>query len=975
MRSTGLMLGTCFAITVLASGTVRAQGPEDRDSAANQTAGVVRVEVASVAARPLAPLAVLLGRIPGSLIATTNGRPGATPDVGLRVGGLGGHGAPLILIDGVVADNGVLGINPADIERVEVLRGAAAAALYGARAGDGVIMITSRLRRADRTTVTVRSELAASDVERRVPQPRQTMLLTDSRGGRYCIVVPDQPLCARTIDWATELARINGHPEDTVATPASLVVDPTRPMTTELLANRFQVTPWPGRTYNHSRQALARSGAVSRSEVDWAGPLGDLDVHGSLSLLTQPGALRFVEGYRRYTARLNVGRRIGRFWTVALSGFGSRESDAAQGAYESALSSTILQPPVSDLLARDSLGRPYARTTLLGLSGPLVINPPTLMNVLLGRPEHSRTTRYSVALFSRFAPAAWLETEARASLDRVGFSQIREYDGLGRGGSGLLLDYGTWSRSVAISLGATVRRPLGEAIRTTSSVMMERRQHDQRGRWTSLSPTTLETRPSAGYLNLAVSTNLTLHDRYVLDAAIRRDSRSLGDLAPEWETSGRVGAAWQASREAWWPAVGPISDVVVRASYGSAGGWPNRPLLHEALPLPSAVPGVRLEPVRETEIQVGTDFRLMRALAVRLRYAVADQSDGTFVADGLGDVLEVAGTTESRTWELSATAPLISRRDLEWSVTVGYDRLRSTISGLRIPPFSYGAEQMFLANPGERFGAIYGRRFISSCAELPPAFRAACGGPGTQFQVNDDGFVVWTGGFGWNEGITRNLWGTSLPGSSAPWGVPLNWGAPILLRDTMCIASPSATCPAGIVRLGTGLPEWQLSVSTSLRWRRVTLFALAQGSFGREVWNRARHWNYLQLLSAESDQAGRSAETAKPSGYYWRGAPPDAPGYGGLYDYLTPNSHFVESTSYVKLRELAITLDVGSVAGLGEWSVSLTGRNLATLTDYRGYDPEVPFTRADSYLGDLSATDDLAFPNLRTVGISLAVRF
>lgn len=85
----------------------------------------------------------LKGKIAGAHFYTTNNSPGSDPIIRIRGGSsINGSNEPLILIDGV--DRGLGGINPNDIESVEVLKDATAAAIYGARASNGVVLITTK---------------------------------------------------------------------------------------------------------------------------------------------------------------------------------------------------------------------------------------------------------------------------------------------------------------------------------------------------------------------------------------------------------------------------------------------------------------------------------------------------------------------------------------------------------------------------------------------------------------------------------------------------------------------------------------------------------------------------------------------------------------------------------------------------------------------------------------------------------------
>lgn len=88
------------------------------------------------------PLQAMQGQLPGVNIASESGRPGSGMKVTIRGLGTTGNAAPLYLIDGVGGDPATL--NPADIESIDVLKDAASAAIYGAQAANGVVLITTR---------------------------------------------------------------------------------------------------------------------------------------------------------------------------------------------------------------------------------------------------------------------------------------------------------------------------------------------------------------------------------------------------------------------------------------------------------------------------------------------------------------------------------------------------------------------------------------------------------------------------------------------------------------------------------------------------------------------------------------------------------------------------------------------------------------------------------------------------------------
>ncbi|MEZ5106954.1 MAG: SusC/RagA family TonB-linked outer membrane protein [Draconibacterium sp.] len=89
------------------------------------------------------PAQALTGAVSGLQVTTVSGNPGATPSIYLRGGtNFNGTGSPLVLIDGQVGE--MNDINPNDVESIEVLKDAGATALYGARANNGVILITTK---------------------------------------------------------------------------------------------------------------------------------------------------------------------------------------------------------------------------------------------------------------------------------------------------------------------------------------------------------------------------------------------------------------------------------------------------------------------------------------------------------------------------------------------------------------------------------------------------------------------------------------------------------------------------------------------------------------------------------------------------------------------------------------------------------------------------------------------------------------
>jgi TonB-linked SusC/RagA family outer membrane protein len=144
------------------------------------TGAVSSITSKDIANRPnTSPDQALSGRISGVHIANRSGDPGAPIDVRIRGVGSTGNNQPLWVIDGVpivqtsnisvntasyTESNPLAGINPSDIESIDVLKDASAAAIYGARAANGVVIVTTKRGKEGRTTLTYDGYVAAQSI-------------------------------------------------------------------------------------------------------------------------------------------------------------------------------------------------------------------------------------------------------------------------------------------------------------------------------------------------------------------------------------------------------------------------------------------------------------------------------------------------------------------------------------------------------------------------------------------------------------------------------------------------------------------------------------------------------------------------------------------------------------------------------------------------------------------------------------------
>ena len=148
-------------------------------SKATVTSGVVSVKKAELMSSVSAsPLNNLQGKVAGLDIRQTTGQPGAQPVVLIRGGSTDpANDSPLFVIDGVVRSN-MNGLNQEDIESMEVLKDAASAAIYGAKAANGIILITTKQgsSKDGKATISASYRLGVEQIRQHYPFFRCTRL-------------------------------------------------------------------------------------------------------------------------------------------------------------------------------------------------------------------------------------------------------------------------------------------------------------------------------------------------------------------------------------------------------------------------------------------------------------------------------------------------------------------------------------------------------------------------------------------------------------------------------------------------------------------------------------------------------------------------------------------------------------------------------------------------------------------------------
>lgn len=943
------------------------------------------------------PLSALQGKVAGAMVMTGSGRPGSQPSILLRgptsIDASGRTQEPLYVVDGVILGSGVVDLDALDIEAIEVVKGAAAASLYGSRAQNGVVQITTRRgsRLPEEIHFTVRSEGGTNRLPSKFDLAQHHAFQLDGTGQLF--VRPNGSTC----NWL-----------ECASAPA--LAGQTAGAGAHNQWNSFMNLPWPGQTYDQVARFF-EGGNSARQYVAAEGRSGSTNFHASWSNDRQEGIMLGQKGYWRNNLRMNLDQWVGTTFKVSASTFYSK---AKEDARSGDLFGLTRMPAGVDLLALNhcpAVGTcaAWQQPRLLpnGQQDPhdVYLNPdpfnnesPNPIYTSLNGSDFNYRGRFLASADARWQPVSLLAISANVSYDRLDFKEER-YTFKGyktitpspTTNNGNLFRSNELTENINASVDATISHRFGDlATRTQFRYLAEFDNYDftrATGRQFTVGgvPTIDNTDPALttatsgltkiradGYFGI---TNFDYKDRYIVDALVRNDGSSLfgPDARRHWYY--RVAGAWRATQDFQIP---HVDELKLRAAYGTAGGRPRFEAQYETYTVnngqisPVTLGNRNLKPEYSKELELGIDMLALGRIGLTANYATTTTEDQILQVPvtafrGFQSQWQNAGTLKSTSWEASLDVQLARTRAVSWSARVLFDRTRQHISKLTVPPFTYGdfggnSQAVFYAREGEEIGSYYGVKYATSCADLLGAL------PCDQFAVNSDGLLVWVGPGG---SLSNPQWGTTGPtfgfkgqNRTLMWGSPVvGWGLDPFSGDT-----------TKLLKVGKTNPDFHMGFSTTLGWHNVTVYGLLEWVKGISVYNVPQQWAVFRSYAGIMDQTGAPAGEEKPLGYY-----------NQLYGIagLSPVNFFVQDGSFAKLREVSLQYrfdreqlaHIGFLRNFNGIAVSVIGRNLLTFTDYNGYDPEVGFNGGDTGSAAIARVDGYQYPNFRNFSFSITINY
>lgn len=938
-----LTSGTHALDFVLASDPFRldqviVSGVADSTSAKNLAFSVAHVSADQVKDVPASnPLEALAGKVAGLKVDLGVGNPGGNPAIRIR-GSTSlqvGASTPLIIVDGVITTNNIADIDAQDIESIEVVKGAAGAAFYGSNAANGVIAISTKRGRSlaeNHLTVTARTEYGQSSLGRWVPLNHSTRDTFNLDGSIVLLA--------------------NGNPK--------------------VNTTGFDDTPFPTSGPNMFRDQLRTylgSNDYYNNDVQVGLRRGNTNFSSSFSADHNGGVLPFKTGQFKQNARFNVDQGITDKFDVSGSfTYGLQHNDLSATSTQGWFN--LLQaPPMIDLLHPPGTTDTTEYYPVL----PKYASPnarPNPLYDLKNQQNSIRRERIIGAGAAHYRATDWLRIDANYGTDRLNQqSQTYQPRGYlsttsGAPGNGSLTEASSNNVSWNSQVRATATKFWHDLLSTTSVAYQMENEQDANFQvggtklnvnsvpdLAALDPTQLSTSQTVQALRTTdymASQSFTYKDRYIFDGLYRRDGSSLFGPNARWSDFYRVAGAYRLTQDVHVPG---FQEIKLHVARGTAGLRPSYNYQYETYTLSAGqfqkntLGNKNLKPAVLTETEFGFDGEFLDRFNATINYADRTTKDAflqvplsSAASGGFTSQWQNAASIGAKTLEGSLQTRIFDRRTFSYDMTLTADHTNQKILTLNRAPYRVSADgaqgqNVFWYQAGQPLGIIYGTKFVKSFAELKqnPANANAVE---SDYVVNPLGYLV-----------KKSLRGAvgELP-----------------------IAYADATGATNFV-LGDVNPDFNYGISNDARWGNFNFHALFDGQKGGKIYNFTKQWMFQDLRAADMDQSGKAADQKVAEGFY----------SSGLYNNLTADDYFVESGSYIKLRELSVAYNVAAKylpkIGLGRASglkVAFIGRNLYTWTKYDGFDPDVTSGGDFNY-----RIDGFKYPPFRTLTAQLEITF
>ncbi|WP_343691875.1 TonB-dependent receptor [Chitinophaga sp.] len=896
-----------------------------------QRKATVTGSVASVNGKTLNELPVasvqqaLQGRVPG-LTVTNNGSPGADPIVRIRgISSISYASDPLYVIDGFPTSN-LASFDSKDVLSVEVLKDASAAAIYGSRATNGVIIITTKKG----------NSLGKLDVRLDTYTGVQTAwkkidLLNTQQYLQY----------ERALNGAAGIAK---PPRLEDANWNSPIYDGTSQ--TYAQTN----TDW--------QDAYFKSGLITQTNLSVSGSSEKSSFYMSSGYFKQDGIAQGVN-YERGNFRINSEHHISNVFTVGenlLLAFSNQRYDNTSGN-RTRLANVIRSLPY--LPVHDPTTQGGFRNAENSVDGADPTNP--VEDALLLGDAHRKTFKLLGTVYAQVNFTPWLSFRSVFGTDYVGqfqheFAPI--YNDKGRNATVATITDQRSNRTTLLYTEQLTFDKLFGKHHLNAIAVFERQPSNSFGESQKGNQSTNELETLVGATNVSAFTATTAtliqsyigrvsydyNSKYLLTAAIRRDGLSVWAPGKKFQNFPSVSAGWRVHKEAFMQSVNAISELKLRGGWGvtglnAIGIFPalQNSILANEYPWQAVVQANGATYPFGNTINVGNASYYNQLTSADLEWEKTKQ-----VNVGLDLGLFNNKITFTAEWYRRLTDNLILT--IPTPLSFGYGGAGSYLNAASMKntgvdlQIGYNHTQgQFTYNVTGNIGFIRNKILslntpnatIDAGADADfgngNMTRTVAGQPIQSFY----GYV--TDGIFQNQGEVEKgpvqLQGTDPAKSTAPGDIRFKD-----LNGDGVITSADRTF------LGSYIPKYTYSLNYAANWKQFDLSVFFQGVQGNKIFNGTR---VLREGMARLFGAGTEVLNAWTPEHTNTDVPRAIS--GDPNSNLRVSDRWIESGSYLRLKNLMIgyTLPRNSIHFISSLRIYVSSQNLLTFTKYKGWDPEI----------------------------------
>jgi TonB-dependent starch-binding outer membrane protein SusC len=827
-----------------------------------------------------------------------SGIPGGGAKIDIRGAGTFAGNNPLYIIDGMYSD-ATPDFNPQDIESIQILKDASAAAIYGSRAANGVIIITTKKGRQGPLKVDGSIKVGIQDLHKRWDM----MNATEYR------------------DLATRLYQAGN-----LAVPTSLTTDFDPSINTD----------W--------QDEFLRRGAIGEYNLGVSGAIKKVvNFYVSGNHFQNKGPV-IDNSFSRSAFRLNTSAKFGRF-TVGqnvLLSWTKEDPIAATGVGVNPFVDMITMPPVVPLQGSRFVSAENSEGWGMGLNNAylstLTANVPALQHLDQFEQKNFKIrgnafldVRIIEGLTYRFNFGLEKTTDKGEGTRRPGTvrqgtpspnnNKLATFTSKGEFESKLFEHTLNYDKTFGVHRLSAVA---GVSIQSFDYPLF--RFNTIAGSATVADPYT-KLWNNTGLLGRV---NYSYQDKYLTSITFRRDGSSLFSKNNRWGNFPSASVAWRISREKFWN-VADINDLKVRASYGSLGNSEFlQPWLYYAQinPYPKAVFGPNeVEQIGATVTQLAnSDLRWERKNTTNFGLEASFLNNKfSFVADYFiaktkdvlidlpislttgnagGNPAVNAASLQNKGFELALTYRPKAGNNFHWDATLNFTTIKNKVIAFGNATTKYTQ----LGDARTQLGRAIGEWYV----------------------LKTDGVFQSQAEIDAHKGKTGQL--------LQPWAKPGdiryidvdNDGVLDLDKDRYYAGSPWAKWESGLI-LNTGYKNFNVN----MQWYAVV---------GNKLYNRPRY-NVDRMDQNTNFRSGATFWTAQSPGTEWPRAAMGAPDKGIQYNVLPQSDRWLESGSYLRLRNLEVAYTFSKNAlkriGFDNSGVFVSGQNLITITKYTGLDPDI----------------------------------